>query len=297
MNIVMLGHSGAGKTTYVSLMYQAMQRSTGGFTVRADKDKHHRQLLADADEILRGRYPDPTHQRTSYPLTLKYHDDDVMPFRWRDYRGGALNDRSTGADAAELHEDLVGADGIVLLVDAVKLNSDPRAARDIRRLTTLILPALEAREEVLTPLVIGVTKCDLVDLDGAGVLDRLFDPFEQLINAVGATRHIHGTLTPLACGPDPVNVAVPVLWALRFGVMGRAMRAHAAYETATAGAEHAYRNDTIADRIGSWWRDEPSWASIGDRQRGIALAELQILQPLIEPVDRLGALLDEINGF
>ena len=35
MKIVMLGHSGAGKTTYLSLMYAEMHEGVAGFRVRA----------------------------------------------------------------------------------------------------------------------------------------------------------------------------------------------------------------------------------------------------------------------
>jgi MftR C-terminal domain len=41
MKIVMLGHSNAGKTTYMSLMYEAMQEGVGGFVVSADSQEDH----------------------------------------------------------------------------------------------------------------------------------------------------------------------------------------------------------------------------------------------------------------
>ncbi|MGH8573579.1 MAG: hypothetical protein ACREX8_13545 [Gammaproteobacteria bacterium] len=293
----MLGHSGAGKTTYVSLMYREMQDGVAGFQLRAQKPKDHDQLLRDAAAILHGRYPDPTHQRTSYQLVLRYDGEEVFPFRWRDYRGGALNDRSTSADVTELHEDLTSTDGIVLFVDAVKLLTDHRAGRDVRRLVTHVQRALDARDEVLTPLVIAVTKCDLVDLDAPSVLDTLYEPFEPLVEAVGTTEHVYGTILPVACGPEPVNVVIPVLWALRFGLFGRAMRLQAAIESAQQAAAYAASRDTLGDRFFSWLKDEPSWASISQQHQATALDELHNLEPLLEPTDRLSAVLEDVPGF
>ena len=66
----MLGHSGAGKTTYVSLMYAEMHKGVAGFRVRAGDDDHHRQLMADAKAIRAGTYPAATHRRARYDLAL-----------------------------------------------------------------------------------------------------------------------------------------------------------------------------------------------------------------------------------
>ena len=70
MKIVMLGHSGAGKTTYLSLMYTEMQDGIGGFQVRAKNSSQHRQLLADAQAIRSSQYPPATNHRASYNLAL-----------------------------------------------------------------------------------------------------------------------------------------------------------------------------------------------------------------------------------
>lgn len=297
MKIVMLGHGGAGKTTYVSLMYSEMIDGIEGFTLRA-ADAQHRVLMADAAAIRRGRYPNATHRRTSFDLVLHHRRAPIFPFEWRDYRGGSLTDRrSTSADAAALHADLADADGVLVLVDATKLLSDPAAGRDIRRLTYLVQTALQARDAALTPLVVGVTKCDLVDLDGTGVVDALLAPFEPLMTAVGGSEHVHGTILPLACGPEPVNVVLPVLWSLHFGLVGHAMRLHAEVESAQHGAAFAAANDTVGDRVRSWWRGEPSWAWIGDQANQNALDRWRLLEPLLDPAERLGALLDGVHSF
>lgn len=57
MDIVMLGHSGVGKTSYVSLMYAAMRDGIQGFGLCAREETRHEELTATAEEVLRGRYP------------------------------------------------------------------------------------------------------------------------------------------------------------------------------------------------------------------------------------------------
>ena len=297
MNIVMLGHSGAGKTTYVSLMYREMQNAIAGFQVRAEKDKHHKQLMRAGKDIVSGRYPDPTHQRASFDFVLLHDREPVFPFTWRDYRGGALSDRSSSPDVAKLHEDLRTADGIVVFVDAVSLLTDRRATRDIRRIVTHVQRALDARGDVLTPLVLGITKCDLVDLDAPGADDLIVDPFGPLIEAVGETRHVHGVMLPLVCGPQPQNVVVPVLWALRFGILGIGMQLQTEIEFAARSAADAAARDTIGDRFRSWWNDEPSYASISRDYQEQLQDRLRLLEPLIPPAEQLDALLADLSSF
>jgi hypothetical protein len=297
MNIVMLGHHGAGTTTFVSLMYCDMQDGVHGFALRATDHMQHRQLMADADRIRRGHYPAATHRRTSFDLVLHHQGAAILPFQWRDYRGGALTGLSTSPDVAALHHDLTIADGIVLLVDGVKLLRSPRSAADLRRLVVLVQRALRERDAVPTPLVVTVTKCDLLDLDDKTVVDAIFNPFEALVAAVAESEHVHGTILPVACGPQPTNVVLPVLWALHYGVVGHAMRLHALIESAQASATFATANDTLGDRVRSWWRNEPSWAALSVRHQQDALAHWRLLEPLIEPAEQLGTLLDDIPRF
>lgn len=294
MTIVMLGHSGAGKTTYVSLMYSELQTPVNGFTLSGSA---HSQLMTDAYGIRRGRYPDPTHQRVSFDLELCHDGRAVFPFTWRDYRGGALSDRSSAADAEQLHADLLATDGIVLFVDATRLVGDPRVGRDVRRLTTHVHRALDARDKVLTPVVIAVTKCDLVDLDGPGVERAIFEPFTPLGEAIEAAEHVCGTMLPIACGPEPVNVAVPVLFALHFGIVGHGMRLEAAIEQYEAAAHAFSASDTLRNRVSSWWNEVPSNAEMAHRYREQAFSERERLEPLIEPARRLGDLLADVPCF
>ncbi|MET9402462.1 hypothetical protein [Kitasatospora sp. NPDC002965] len=298
MDIVMLGHHAAGKTSYLSLMYAAMCDGVEGMTLSTADATAHRVLTSGARDILSGRYPRPSDRPRAYDFVLRHDGADVFPFRWKDHRGGALTEhRSDSRQAADLHDDLVAADGIVLFVDALRLDIDPEAAEAVRRLTVRVHQALADREETLTPLVIALTKADLVDLGADDAEDRFVGPFRPLIEAVAETRHIQGAFIPLVCGPEPENVALPVLWTLRFGIVGRAMRLSASIDSLMASAQLADQRDTLWDRVSSWWDDVPSWAALRDRDRALAAAELARLKPLVEPAERLGELLEDIISF
>lgn len=294
----MLGHSGAGKTTYLSLMYAAMQEGIGGFQVQVSNAQYHQQLLHDAQQILASRYPPATRQRASYDLTLSYNSHPVLPFTWRDHRGGAASGRSTdGADVAQLTADLKDADGIVIFADGAAISRDHAAGRMAARLSGHVLRAMHERPKVLTPLVIAVTKSDLIDLGDEKVVEAIGAPFEPLVQAVRETRHIIGTIIGVSCGPSPLNVVVPVLWCLRFGVTGMAMRLDAAVEASASAMVTAAARDTLTDRVASWWKDKPSQASIAESHRQAGLQALRQLQVLVPPAQGLEKLLEEIQYF
>src|SRR3954470_10076158 len=97
MDILMLGKSNAGKTSYVSAMYDAMNGGVGGFTVRTERAADHQRLRRNAQQMRSGRFPEATSRRSVYPLQLWHDQDRVFDFVWRDYRGGALTEGSNSA--------------------------------------------------------------------------------------------------------------------------------------------------------------------------------------------------------
>jgi hypothetical protein len=294
----MLGHSGAGKTTYLSLMYAEMQVGIGGFQVRAKDSGQHSQLLADARAIRSSRYPPITNRRASYDLALRYNGAEVLPFTWRDHRGGAATGRtSDGEDVGQLHQDLLQSDAIVMFLDGYALVHEPAAAKNASRLSAHVLRAMRDRPEVPTPLVIAVTKSDLIDIDDDKVSEKVFAPVEGLAKAIAATKHIFGTIIPVACGPAPLNVVVPVLWSLRFGLIGMLVRLSTELESSVKAANSAASLDTLADRVGSWWRGERSYATIAENYRQAALRAQRQIQPLIKPAEGLEQMLKDIQYF
>ena len=106
MRVLMLGHSGAGKTTYMASMYELMNRTNKGFKVIADDQAEHIELLQRAVGIRKGIYPPPTVQRREYNFTLYFEGSRVSSLVWADYRSGALNERSTDDEVMALVSDM-----------------------------------------------------------------------------------------------------------------------------------------------------------------------------------------------
>jgi len=291
VDIVMLGHSAAGKSSYMALMYELMFQGVNGFTVTAEQDLVHYQLIHAARAIRTGSYPDPTDRRSSYQLRLRHRQSSVIEFVWKDFRGNALMEYSTSEQQQEPHRDLQSADGIVLFVDLPELLTDAYAQQKVRFLTVLITDALGERTRP-TPLVIACTKSDLVQpwMDPAPFVSA----FTPMIDAVAASVHIHGTLVKLSCGPAPEGIQGPVLFCLALGLAARAQQLRDAHTASVELARFAERNDTLWDRISSPFKNESTWRSIAISRHAEANGELHALEALVEPGK---CLLDEIDDL
>src|SRR5450755_2924544 len=289
----MLGHSDAGKTTYMSLMYEMMGRGVGGFVVSAENPDDHVRLSAAAKAIRTGRYPPVSDQRHEYRLHVRHGQSDLLTFGWRDYRGGALLDRST-AQKAQVITDLREADGIVVFVDAPDLARNQRARSKTRSLVFHIVRALEGRSKP-TPLVLAYTKCDLFDTD---LETRLLDePFQPLVDAVKDDGQVFGAKMYLACGPEPFNVPGPVLWCLFFGIASRAGEVEERLNVLAAARNRAKAGDTLSNRISAWWNGQESNRGLALRHQRQLEAEMQRLEPLLEPAERLWSYVREVTSF
>ena len=298
MKIVMLGNSGAGKTTYLALMYAEMNQGVSGFRVQATSSEQHQLLLRDAKGIRTGVYPAATHRRASYDLALSYNGTEVLPFSWRDHRGGAASGRTSDAgDVAELHRDLLDSDAIIMFADGAELVSSPRAAKAFGRLSGHVLRALHARGQVPTPVVIVVTKCDLINLGDQKVLEAVRAPLRELITAIRASQHIHGTAQLVSCGPSPANVITPAVWSLRWGVLGMRARLAVSLQQSIAAAPAAAKRDTLVSRFVAAWRGKQTWRQRAVLHRLQAQRAYEDLEALIPPVQGLDKLLADVTSF
>ncbi|MFI6324045.1 hypothetical protein ACIBG8_41425 [Nonomuraea sp. NPDC050556] len=294
MNIVMLGHPNAGKTTYMSAMYKVMStEGIAGFRVRARSDAHHYQLMSNADRIGRGLYPAPSDQHAEYPLTFRHGSSALFEFLWRDYRGGALLDRSTTQDTQRLLADLRTADAIVLFMDLLDLQRSHIARQKIRGLTTVLFRALTGRDR-LTPLVIVLTKADLVN---PNVQDTGLEAFDSFIQAVDGNPAVIGTWIEVACGPYPQNVIAPVLFCLYFGLESQAYYLSALVEQSNAVGDSFAAGDTWRNRVKSRFTGQVANRDLASMAYMKAYQEYQALQTVLGPAQLLGDMLGDLEVF
>jgi len=214
MKLLMLGHSGVGKTTYMASMYGTMQFPLNGFTLRAIDASAHVRLITICRGILAGTYPEITDQRSEYQFVLVYEGEDFFPFSWIDYRGGALTESSGTLEGASLVKDLQSADGIIMFCDATALAQRSSVSKQLGRMATLLTKSFQD----LTfpkPLTVVFTKCDLIQQ----VDPALVQPVQALLDAARANQHVYGRYVFTACGPEMIGVEVPVLHSVYVGTM------------------------------------------------------------------------------
>jgi hypothetical protein len=284
VDVVMLGHSDVGKTTYIASMYQAMQRGTQGFTLRAVQESDHRRLTSRASEILHGRFPPGSDQAAEYPMMLRHSGHDLLPVTWHDHRGGALNERSSSRQTARLLHRLETADGFLMFGDASRLqdSTDRSTVRSIQDLITHVLRVIPERRGRTTPLVIVITKIDIVGFANLD-LGRIVAPFEALMDAVHDVADIHLAVAPVACGPMPRGVLRPAQWTLCFGLIARSRALAASVGMHLSAARAAAQQDTVWSRWKGAAGTSPTLTpqSIVQERQDRALYEWSDVMPLI----------------
>jgi hypothetical protein len=221
VDVVLLGPSNVGKSTYLSSMYHAMQGSRRGFTLSATQERDHAHLMGQAEQILAGRYPPGTNHRITYETVLRHQGQEVMTISWRDHRGGALQERSSSAEAADLLKALASAHGLLVFADAPGLlGSQGRSNHQARELTVQLMRALPQLHSRILPLTLVISKMDLVPAE-QDTRARVLAPLESLLGSLSQAPNIHLKVAWVACNPRPAGVLGPALWTLCFGLIQR----------------------------------------------------------------------------
>jgi len=235
MKVVMIGHSGVGKTTYMAAAYQALhngplffrKQDYCGFGVTSHNSDDHKRLIKLGKMVASGNYPTATDQRSQYSFQLTFsrpgfifkNHDNLKSFVWSDYRGGALNERiSESQEADSLQEDLSNADAIIVFADvnALQTRKADRIKREIKRLSIMLTDAATRQTRSL-PVVIAFTKSDLLPPGGC-VSEDLFAQFGSMIDVMSASDKIISTHVCIACGRRPLNVCIPLLFVLSWHI-------------------------------------------------------------------------------
>jgi GTPase SAR1 family protein len=219
MKIVMLGHTGVGKTSYMASLYEEMQQRVEGFHLKAGNPQDHPRLLELSKMIRSGTYPSATSHRDEYKFILRYQGKDVLEFVWADYKGGAIKEKKQSSDqAALLEKDLKEADGIMMFCDCSALARDDVRSVQIGRMTSLVSRAIQDLDHPFA-LSIILTKTDLI----SRFEEPLIKPLKGLIDAINVSEWVSGAFIPIACGIQSVNVPMPLLFTLHASVILQAL--------------------------------------------------------------------------
>jgi hypothetical protein len=180
LTVTMLGPSQSGKSTFMLGMYAILSAGLSGYFVYAKNADDDLELSDRWDALLdSGDLPPATDLdgMKTYDFVFKDGLESLVSIDWMDYRGAAIRDTSTAADAAKLHSRLVESDTVYLVLDGEKLGAWVRARRENAsanadrarrqlsavRMTRLVNEAIDMRRDRGLPapsLLILITKVD-----------------------------------------------------------------------------------------------------------------------------------------
>lgn len=239
MNIVMLGHSSAGKTTYMAALYYRMSNGLYDYKMRYDywanyffkrytKNNSHytideskreeKDLEQISRNISKGIYPPATAIRQEYVFKMRYKYYNEIEFNWFDYRGGALMERSSQSfDSSELISKIKSSDALIVFLDGTQLEGDlSRNEREFRRLIYLIKNAISSvsvEKNRYYPISFVITKDDLCNyvLDSEG-----FNFFwDNILKDISQSEKIAGLITWATVNREHIyNVHWPLFFSI-----------------------------------------------------------------------------------
>lgn len=295
MNVMMIGHSGAGKTTYMAAMYNALYNGIHGFSINSESKKLHKQLTLIANKIQEGYYPSATDIHKIYHFNLLYDGEEVLPFTWYDYRGGALLQQKKGSkEVRELDEKICNSNALIIFFDGEKImRNDYQVQKEYRRTQLFIQRAISnLKEDTSFPISLVVTKGDTPGLD----INKspMIRHFNRMMKAMSENEKITGLFTTTVINERQVlNVHFPFLTSMFFGLkQERELLVKKIDEHKSQGNKYN-DNANIIDDIWSFFADESSYRELASKEFNRARRKIAVYDELIECSNSIADLLDD----
>lgn len=286
MRIVMLGHTGVGKTTYMASLYGIMQQGIQGFSLRATGSENHTHFINLSKRISQGHFPTATDQRQEYKFGLRYQGMNVINFSWSDYRGGSIREYQESQQAKGLNEDLKTADGMMLFYDSKALLAGKHRENQIGRITALTNHALKELDHPIS-LAIVLTKTDLL----VEFPTQLLESLNGIISSIEASSLIRGTIIPVACGSKLCNISMPLLFSLHAAVQLKATTAQknvSSHQTLAELYDSKSRGvGGVANWVVSKFKDEATFHSKAREEREKATEQQREFDKIRSPAQAL----------
>lgn len=216
MNILMVGHSRSGKTSFMAGMYEYLGEDTEGYGISAKQENQMVHLQKMGEELSKGKYPDGTDVQSHYEFAFTVRGRELIPFNWIDYRGGILSsDDPDDTDIEWFMYAIKKADALVVFLDGQKLvQPGARWNMEYDVLLSCIERSLTVQHDTFFPICFVITKADSVP-DGATFhgLER----FRNLFTQIGQSDQVGAML--LRCEITPENHWIP-FFALAYCIYG-----------------------------------------------------------------------------
>lgn len=224
MNILMVGHSGAGKTSYMAGLYKQFGGETNGFGLWMSDSNKRDNLIHLAHGIERGYYPNGTDIASQYQFYLQFDNELLIPFNWYDYRGGALSESSKySPDAQELLRRMNSADALIVFLDGAKITkmTDDDLEEEYDILLWAIQNTISKRSSDGTyfPISFIITKGDLYPYYDVLLNSPGLNYFMPLIKNISESKNAAGMIGIVEVSKIGIsNVFSPLIFSLYYGM-------------------------------------------------------------------------------
>jgi len=230
--IVILGRQGAGKTVYLSLLYDLLWRSKGDLNMKALHGEHHREFIKTVVGLRQGRWPGPTTSNRRAYIEITHKGENRLMVAM-DYSGELIEKAFVSEEdtdeVRELLDQLDHAAAVMLFIDpedvvGPKANIDSTVENDfgiVQAMTRLRRWAGGAD----VPIVLVLTKVDhtrplLKEHGGTDAFVRKFFPKLIMttrnlrvckVSAVQTTKERKSEIKPDFV---PTNLEIPLRYCL-----------------------------------------------------------------------------------
>jgi len=231
--IVVLGRRSAGKTVYLSLLYDRLWRADGDLSMKALEGVHHTEFIKTAAELRQGKWPPATQNISQSFVEVKYGGHDKLMVVL-DYPGelftNAFVKEAQSEEIRVLLDHIDHAEALILLVDPAQV-----VGEDIDAIIDNDFGIVQALSRVRNwaegntiPVVLVFTKFDegrhiLKKHGGASAFVKKF--FPRLV-AVASTLRICKVSAVQVCRDEngkavprkefaPVNLENPLVYCLK----------------------------------------------------------------------------------
>lgn len=274
MNIVMIGHSSAGKTTFMAALYYRMTNVLYDYKMRYDwwanywykrytlgnhnfsleeAQKEEKELETISKNINSGIYPPPTAIKQEYVFKMRYKNFNEIAFNWFDYRGGALMERTGQSDdSASLLLKIKASAALIVFLDGTKLEEGiAKNERYFRRLIYLVKNAISninVEDGHYYPISFVITKDDLCR---DAINSEGFDYFyENIFKDITTSTKIAGLITFATVNKDNIyNVHWPLFFSINHCI-------HQFIDEVVSSYQSRENNRGFFGSIKEFWTDE-----------------------------------------
>lgn len=223
MNILMIGHSRSGKTSYMAGLYNEFGDKAEGIGIWTSDTSKSKKLKKMADNISHGIYPTGTDIASKYNFWLQINNSLIIPFNWFDYRGGALSESTKDSkDAKDLISKITNADALIVFLDGEKIVSE--TTEDLEDDYEIILWTIQKalskkKSKNYFPISLVMTKGDLYS-DYSPLYDSNgLEYFLPLIDNIRESNVAAGMISVCEVASTGIyNVFSPLLFSLYYGM-------------------------------------------------------------------------------